>query len=243
MRCLELFSGTGSVGDALRPLGYEVVSVDITDKFHTPTHKTDILTWDYTIYPPGHFDIVWASPPCESFSKCRLCWIGRKNRHFGDAVITKDMLIADEIAKGLPLLRKAQEIIAYFHPRRWVIENPADGRMKNYITEAPVVVDYCKYSDFGYKKPTAVWTNKTDFAPLRCRMDCDNLVTIEGKVLHRTHLGGSHWVKEDGRLKIIHTAADREKYKATEKVKLQNIQTDLSQKYRVPSKLVVALVE
>jgi hypothetical protein len=152
------------------------------------------------------------------------------------------MVTADEIKTGLPLLRRAQEIIDYFKPRRWIIENPSAGRMKNYITDAPAIVDYCKYSDFGYKKPTAIWTNKTDFVPLTCRRDCDNMMEVEGKKLHKVHLGGAHWVKEDGKMFIVHTAAQREKYKAVEKITLQNIGSQLSDKYRVPSKLVRELV-
>ena len=43
MRLLELYSGTGSVGRVAEEIGYEVVSVDITDKYHPPTIKTDIM--------------------------------------------------------------------------------------------------------------------------------------------------------------------------------------------------------
>lgn len=242
MRALELFSGTGSVGATLQEAGFEVVSVDICDKFHKPTHLADILKWDYTLYPPGYFELIWASPPCTSFSKTRLCWIGRKAKPFGDKVITREMITEDEVKSGVPLLRRAQEIIEYFKPARWIIENPASGRMKNYISETPFTVDYCKYSDFGYKKPTHIWTNKKDFKPLVCKNDCENLVESYGRKLHRVHLGGSHWVEDEGKLKIVHTAEDRKKYKDTPKVARQNIVATLSEKYRVPKKLVLALL-
>ena len=65
-RLLELFSGTGSVG---RQWDGEVVSVDIAGD--EPTHRADILEWDYTFYDPNHFDVVWASPPCTQYSKAR----------------------------------------------------------------------------------------------------------------------------------------------------------------------------
>jgi len=243
MRALELFSGTGSVGVTLQTLGYEVTSVDITDRFHPPTHKTDILTWDYKMYPAGHFDVIWASPPCETFSKCRLCWIGRKNRHFGDAVITKSMIVADEISRGLPLLRRTEEIIAYFHPRRWVIENPAGGRMKNYIEEPPRVVDYCKYADWGYNKPTAIWSNSTTFVPLRCHKDCDSMMDVSGRRFHRVHLGGPPCVESNGVVIPLNNAALRAEYRTATRVTLQCIQTTLRDRYRVPEGLVRALVE
>ena len=60
-RLLELFCGTKSVGRAFEAAGWEVVSLDIVSKFE-PTILCDIRSWDYTTFPPGHFDMVWASP-------------------------------------------------------------------------------------------------------------------------------------------------------------------------------------
>ena len=46
-RLLELFSGTGSVGDCFRMHGWEVVPLD-SDPLFSPTICADILTFDYT---------------------------------------------------------------------------------------------------------------------------------------------------------------------------------------------------
>ena len=43
-RLLELFCGAKSIGRA--------------------TILCDIRSWDYALFPPGHFDMVWASPVC-----------------------------------------------------------------------------------------------------------------------------------------------------------------------------------
>ena len=79
MRLLELFSGTGSVGKVAHALGYEVVSLDLTDA----TICCDILDWDYKAASVGYFDIIWASPPCNTFSKMQhiICAAASKGRY------------------------------------------------------------------------------------------------------------------------------------------------------------------
>ena len=55
MRVLELFSGTHSVGKVASALGYEVVSLDLSDA----TICCNILEWDYkTAFSEGYFDIM-----------------------------------------------------------------------------------------------------------------------------------------------------------------------------------------
>ena len=45
MRLLELFSGTGSVGNVFKDHGWEVVSLD---RDMAADIQTDIMDWDYT---------------------------------------------------------------------------------------------------------------------------------------------------------------------------------------------------
>ena len=59
MKLLELFSGTGSVGRAFAEKGWEVISLDSDPRTDATIHE-DILKWDYSTYPPGHFDAIWA---------------------------------------------------------------------------------------------------------------------------------------------------------------------------------------
>ena len=69
MRILDLFSGTGSVCTTARALGHEVVSLDNA----LPADiECDVHEWDHTVYKPGHFDVVCASPPCAVWSIARL---------------------------------------------------------------------------------------------------------------------------------------------------------------------------
>ena len=162
MRVLELFSGTHSVGKVASALGYDVVSLDLSDA----TICCNILEWDYkAAFSVGHFDIIWASPPCNTFSKMRLSNVGR----YG---VTMETIQQDISLIGLPILRRTEEIIDYFKPSLYFIENPQTGRMKDYIDRHYYDVDYCKYSDWGMRKRTRIWTNKIGFEPKVCNKDC-----------------------------------------------------------------------
>lgn len=147
MRLLELFSGTGSVQKAVGHMYIEVVSIDIIKKFN-PTISIDILTWDYTVYPKDYFDTVWASPPCTEYSICKTTQ-------------PRNLPLADSIVK------KTLEIINYFQPRLWFIENPQTGLLKTreFMNGLPFYdVDYCQYG-MPYRKRTRIWTNQIGFIP------------------------------------------------------------------------------
>ena len=163
MRVLDLFSGTHSVGKVASALGYEVVSLDLSDA----TICCNILEWDYkAAFSVGYFDIIWASPPCNTFSKMRHSNVGR----YG---VTMETIQRDISLNGLPILRRTEEIIDYFKPQLYFIENPQTGKMKDYISDRPYYdVDYCKYSDWGMRKRTRIWTNKIGFKPKVCNKDC-----------------------------------------------------------------------
>jgi hypothetical protein len=143
MRLLELFAGTGSVGKSFLKYKWKVVGLDL-EKGHEI--QCDILTWDYKKYPVGYFDAIHASPPCIQYSIART-----------SAKTPRDFVSADK------LVRKTLEIIRYFHPTVWIIENPYTG----YLRKRPCMKDmarflrvvcYCKYGK-PYKKATAIWTN------------------------------------------------------------------------------------
>jgi len=145
MRLLELFKGTGSIGDAFEKRGFEVVSVDI-DKKSQATHTADVNVWDYKQYPPGFFDCIWASPPCTEYSVAKTT--GKRDLVSADALVAKTL-----------------EIIDFFKPVCWLFENPGTSLLKNREVVAGIpfaLLTYCKYAtgDFpGYRKLTAIWNN------------------------------------------------------------------------------------
>ncbi len=224
MKCLELFSGTHSVGKCCKELGIDVLSIDIDGAADI---NISILDWDYKSFPKDEFDIIWASPPCSTFSHIQYSWIGRKRN---GVIFTKEQMENDMITKGDPLIKKTLEIIEYFNPTLWFIENPDSGRMKNrpFMKDLPYyVVDYCMYSDWGYRKRTRIWTNKENWTPMTCdnKGTCGNM--IEG--LHKTNLAN--------------TARRRKADKMCLEVGIcNNSSLNLEMRYRIPPDLIYSLL-
>ena len=184
MKVLELFSGTRSVGKCCDKLGWESYSVDLMSD--DADFKGDIMDFDYKQFPKDSFDIVWASPPCTNYSKLQDGWLGRmrKGQIYTREIQEKEMTADDK------LVIRTLEIIEYFNPEHWFIENPASSRMKDrlYMKDKPFyLVDYCMYSDWGYRKRTRIWTNKEGYNAKLCDKNCGNMVGN----LHKTNLGNT----------------------------------------------------
>ena len=92
MRLLELFSGTGSVGKAARDFGWDVVSLDM-DFQMKPDIVADILHWDFKAFTLGHFDVVWASPPCTELSLAKT--VGARDFDKADSIVKRLLTILD----------------------------------------------------------------------------------------------------------------------------------------------------
>ena len=222
---LELFSGTGSVGKVAKD-NYNVISLD---RDMNADIKEDIMTWDYKKYPKDYFYIITASPVCLWWSRLRNCWIGRKCKTIHPTeIITKDHIMEDINKYGKPMVDKIFEIINYFNPAYWWIENPTSGKMKNYISEKyPEYdnyydVDYCKYSNWGYKKKTRFWTNIKDFNPKICKNDCENMVLVNIQKLHKKRLGCHKTVLDNGKIIRVNTKELIEKYRDFDNIQLQH---------------------
>ena len=226
MKLLELFSGTKSVGKVAEQLGFEVTSLDMKNA----DINCDIMNWNYKVYESGYFDVIWASPPCNTFSNMRKCRIGKHG-------YTQQSLQNDINNIGLPLLRRTEEIIDYLKPKYYFIENPQTGRMKEYMDKPYYDVDYCKYSNWGYQKRTRVWTNVMGFSPQVRRRDCENMVGTR----HRINLASNHYVKDGDKIIAVCTQELRERYKGIERIQSMKIPNSLKDRYRIPPKLIEEL--
>ena len=164
MKCLELFSGTGSVGSVAKELGYEVVSLD---RDMEADIKCDIMDWDYKIYPPKYFDVIWASPPCTEYSRCKT--VGVRDIEGSNIIVQRTL-----------------DIIEYFYPKYWIIENPQTGLLKDQLCMWGIPfkdVDYCRYG-MPYRKRTRIWNSIFNWDPRPlCKTEC--LAMNETKTRHK----------------------------------------------------------
>ena len=155
MKLLELFSGTGSVGAVAKKLHWDVTSLDLKNA----DINCDIMEWDYKQIPSGHYDMIHASPPCTEYSIAKTT--GRR-----------------KIAEANKIVLKTIEIIDYFKPKVWFIENPQTGLLKKqpFMKDLHFVdVDYCKYG-FNYRKRTRLWNNLHNWKPRPlCKRDCNSM--------------------------------------------------------------------
>ena len=72
------------------------------------------------------------------------------------------------------MVKKTLEIIDYFKPKYWFIENPQTGMLKkqDFIKDIPHYdVDYCMYGGM-LRKRTRIWTNIEGFSPKLCNRKC-----------------------------------------------------------------------
>ena len=213
MKLLELFSGTHSIGKVCEERGIDVVSLDrdlpeydIKDKtkaYKSKHHiKADIMKWDYKKdFNPGDFDIISASPVCSLWSQLRKSWINsyynpetmkfKRKPQEGFIKFTHQVLQDDIDKYGKPMVDKVLEIIDYFKPKYWWIENPKSSSMKDYLFEKGLkenrVVSYCRYG-FPYQKHTRIWSN-FEFENKICNNDCDMMVEIDNKKFHLSNCG------------------------------------------------------
>ena len=153
---LDLFSGTGSVGEVAKELGYTVIGVDRDMEAEI---QIDIMDWDYTVFPTSFFDVIWASPPCTEYSRAKT-------------TAPRDIEGANAV------VQRTLDILEYFCPKYWILENPQTGLLKDQLMMWGLPfkdLDYCKYG-MPYRKRTRIWNNDFNWEPKPlCKRDCNSM--------------------------------------------------------------------
>ncbi len=158
MKTIELFSGTRSFSKSANIRNHSTFSVDNNPEFK-PDVCCDILNLLLT-KEFNEVDVLWASPPCTSFSVTSISssWVGnyhpkRVETALGMAYVLKTLEIIKEIQKKNPNLI-------------WFIENPRGVLRKMGFMEGlkRYTVTYCQYGD-ERMKPTDIWTNLKGWNP------------------------------------------------------------------------------
>jgi len=143
MRIWDICCGTKSVSNVWRDAGHETLTLDIDPKC-MPDICIDLMAWEYTDFGLAPPDFVHFSPPCTQYSIAR-----------SKAKTPRDLEGADA------LVQRCLDIIAYWRPRYWFLENPQTGLLKtrDVVRGIPYVdLDYCMYGA-PYRKRTRIWTN------------------------------------------------------------------------------------
>tara|TARA_R110002072_G_scaffold229153_3_gene386382 strand:+ start:1116 stop:1751 length:636 start_codon:yes stop_codon:yes gene_type:complete len=160
MKILELFSGTGSIGKAFP--NDEIISVDMNSDFN-PTHLVSIFDFDYKQY--DFFDYIHASPPCKWYSGLQQSHYNKFRVINGESVYydrTVNEIMVEE--ESDVLVKKALEIIHYFNPKYWTMENPISNSPLS-LVKRPFMSEYnyttCSYCMYNYpiRKNTIFFNN------------------------------------------------------------------------------------
>jgi len=130
MKILELFAGTCSFSNSA--IGHTIFTSDYDPQFNTD-YCVDIMAFD-TNKLPFNPDVIWASPPCETFSVASIGhhWTGGKG-----AYIPK----TDNAQKGIDRVLRTLEIIKELNPKYWFIENP-----RGVLRKMPFMQDFYRYT-------------------------------------------------------------------------------------------------
>ena len=160
MKVLELFAGSCSFSNVAATYGFETFTIDNGLDLKTSDHyaKIDLvkdilkLNIDEIPFKP---DIIWASPPCTTFS------IASCGHHWNPPDESGNRTPKTDAAEtGLLLLEKTILIINKLQPKYYFIENPRGLMRKMGVVEHlnRHTVTYCQYGD-NRMKPTDIWTN------------------------------------------------------------------------------------
>lgn len=186
LKVLVLFDGSGCVSKMARQMGFDVRTLDILPLEHIDL-PMDIMEFVPSMLGDWVPDMIWGSPPCETFS-CITRMTGGGNFYYQSIYDKSGKVIGvkprinfsiDKRLKGRRekstlkavqhrgFVNKTVEIIQHYtainHGLVWFIENPATGCVR-YILDGKIKgmvenkTTYCMYGT-PYRKETSIFSN------------------------------------------------------------------------------------
>jgi hypothetical protein len=148
---IELFSGSKRMASAFEAKGFRTITIDNQADL-TPDIVTDILALKASDITKERPSVIWASPPCTTFS------IASFGHHWAENYTPK----TEECRIALKLVAHVLTLIRDLDPEYFFIENPM-GMMRKLPAMQPYekyrkLTTFCQYGE-PRMKPTDIWTN------------------------------------------------------------------------------------
>jgi len=171
MKILELFAGSRSIWNEADKMWFKTFSTDLT-WYNKIDYQVNILKFD-TEKVPFIPDMIWASPPCTTFSVASM-------GHHRTWWVWQYKPATPECKIWLRILKKTIKLIAYYQKLNpdmiFYVENPTwmmrkmieDIFNEYWLMRKREVVWYCKYW-FNIAKSTDIWTNNKNFFWKKCK--------------------------------------------------------------------------
>lgn len=188
---LELFAGTRSIWKVFEKWWYNVLSLE-NDPQHNCNMTMSILDFypiDYNFTP----DVIWASPPCTTFSIASCSTHRNKdyspktdNAKLGDEMVKHTMVAIEDYVNEYN-----KDLIWFIENPRWLLRKmPFFIKWLEKMWGIRHTVTYCQYWD-NRMKPTDIWTNSKTWKPKKM---CKNWDPCH-EPAPRWSKTGTQWIK------------------------------------------------
>ena len=143
---ISLFDYTGNWSRPWKENRYNVVRVDLK-------LGQNILTWDYKQIPKRDVKAILIAIPCDNYALSGAAWFAEKDKDGRTAFSQK-------------LVAKAKEILDYFKPEIYAIENPMSRihKLNPWMGQPKLKFNPYEYADYdpcpiksAYQKETWLW--------------------------------------------------------------------------------------
>ena len=147
------------MADAFENVGYDTYTVEIDKSFPRIDSYKDVLTItaDEILREFGRPTIIWASPPCTTYSVSAIYRHREQDSRGNLLPKSSEARLSDQLVQHM------LELIRELQPKAYFIENPrAALRKMDFMQDLPrYTVTYCQYGD-ERMKATDIWTSHPD---------------------------------------------------------------------------------